>query len=72
MRIFLILLAISSSALAQQPDPVFLQKAIAAVQAQRDAANNNAAIETARAAMLADEVAKLKAEIEEMKKASAK
>lgn len=62
-------LFLNSALMAQQgPDPIFLQKALAAVQVQRDTANNNAALEAARGAMLTDEVAKLKAELEELKK----
>lgn len=61
-----------SSAFAQQPqqppDPAFMQKAIGAMQQQRNQAYDQAAIAEARAAQLADEVAKLKAELDELKK----
>lgn len=68
-KLFALLLLSSpvSAQVVQQPDPIFLQKVINAVQAQRDTANNNAAIEAARAAMLADEVDKLKAELDALK-----
>lgn len=52
----------------QQPNPAFLEKAVAALQAQRDQANNAHAGAEAQRALLADEVTRLKAEIEEMKK----
>jgi len=60
-----------SSALAQQPqspDPAFMQKALTALQGQRNQALDGQAVAEARAAQLADEVAKLKAEIEALKK----
>lgn len=55
----------------QPPDPASLQKAIAAVQAQRNAALDQGAGCQVQAATLAEQVEKLKAEIEEMKKAAA-
>lgn len=61
-------LVFSAPAYAQQADPAFLQKAIAAVQAQRNNALDAAAVAEARAAQLADENAKLKAQIEQQAK----
>jgi hypothetical protein len=60
------LLTISTTAgLAQQaaPDPAFLQKAITALQTQRNAALDAQAGAEARAATLAEELEKLKAQI---------
>lgn len=56
------------TAAAQQPSPALLEKAVAVLQAQRDQANNAHATAEAHRALLTDEVAKLKAEIEELKK----
>ena len=53
---------------ADQPDPVFLQKAVVALQAQRNAALDAQAVAEARAAQLTDEVAALKKQIEDAKK----
>lgn len=61
---------LATPALAQQapPDPATLQRAIAAIQAQRNAALDQAASMQIEAQRLADENAKLKAEIEALKK----
>ncbi len=66
--LFLILaLAISTSARAQQqPDPVVLQRAVAALQAQRNQALDSAAAAEVRAAGLADDLAKAQARIKEL------
>lgn len=56
------------SAQQQQPDPAMMQKAIGALSAQRNAAMDQAAQEAIRSATLAEENAKLKAEIEALKK----
>lgn len=63
----LVLLVVSPALAQQQPDPAFLQKAIIAMQAQRNAAQDSAAAESARAAMLADEVARLNAELDKLR-----
>lgn len=62
-------LLIATPALAQQapPDPAFLQKAAGALQAQRNTALDAQAVAEARAAMLADEVAALKKQVEDLK-----
>jgi hypothetical protein len=52
----------------QQPDPVLMQKAIGVLQQQRNAGLDAAASAEARAAMLADENAKLKKQIEDLAK----
>lgn len=64
----ILLLVVFNAASAQQLDPDFLQKAISAVQAQRNAALDKAAVMEAQATKLAEENAKLKAEIDELKK----
>jgi hypothetical protein len=52
----------------QPPDPAFMQKAIAALQAQRNTALDAQAMAESRAAMLADEVVSLKRQIDDLKK----
>lgn len=63
-------------ALAQQPapqaDPAFMQKALTALQAQRNAALDGQAAAQAQAAMLTEEVATLKKQIEDLKPKSDK
>lgn len=54
---------------SQQPDPATLQRAITAIQQQRNAALDQAATFQIEAQRLADENAKLKAEIEALKAA---
>lgn len=70
-------LLLSTSAFAQQQpsDPAFMQKAISALQAQRNAAQDAAASAEARLAQLMDdfgnlrtELAKAKADLEAAKK----
>lgn len=60
--------AVSAQQPARPPDPAFLQKAILSLQAQRNAALDGAAVAEARAAQLAEDNAKLKAQIEELTK----
>ena len=66
----LCVVCIATGASAQQavPDPAFMQKAIAAVQAQRNNALDVAAAAEARATQLAEENTKLKAQIEQLTK----
>lgn len=61
-----IFLAASPAFAEQQPDPAFLQRAITALQAQRNAALDQAAAHQARADGLADELAKAQAKIKEL------
>lgn len=62
------ILAFTSPALAQQQaDPAALQKVIIALKAQREEAMDKAALAEARAALLAEENQKLKAEAEKTK-----
>lgn len=65
-------LVVTTSSFAQQqtpPDPITLQRAIGAIQQQRERFANEAASYQIEAQRLAEEVSKLKAEIEQMKKA---
>lgn len=64
----LLLLATPAIAQQQPPDQATMQRAIAAIQAQRNAALDQAASIQVEAQRLADENAKLKAEIEALKK----
>jgi hypothetical protein len=74
MRTYLFLLAFAwliAPGHAQQqspPDPIILQKALAAVVKQRNDANNKAADMEAMWSQQLDENAKLRAELEELKK----
>ena len=71
MKSLALLLALTTAAFAQQspaPDPAFLQKAVNALITQRNNALNAQADTEARLSQLADENAKLKAEIEALKK----
>jgi hypothetical protein len=62
-----VILAIASPAIAQQqPDPAFLQRAVNALQAQRNQALDAAAIAQARAAGLTDDLAKAQERIKEL------
>lgn len=51
---------------AQQPDPAFLQRAINSLQTQRNGALDSAAIAEAKAAGLADDLAKANAKVKEL------
>lgn len=72
IRLFVavILFMVMAPAFAQQqpPDPASLQKAIVVLQQQRNNAMDQAAGAQAEAMRLVDENAKLKAEIEALKK----
>lgn len=64
----LLLLLLAAPALAQQTaDPAFLQKALQALQAQRNAALDGQAAAEARAALLTEEVDKLRKQVEDLK-----
>jgi hypothetical protein len=71
IRLIFAFTLLAAPALAQQapPDPATLQRAITAIQQQRNSALDQAASMQIEAQRLADENAKLKAEIEELKKA---
>lgn len=66
LRALLILLALSSVASAQQADPAFLQRAITAVQMQRNLALDAQAVAEARVAALTEDLAKAQAHIKEL------
>lgn len=66
LRSLLLLLALGGPAFAQQPDPIFLQKAIAAVQTQRNLAMDTAAVAEAKVAQLTEELTKAQARIKEL------
>jgi hypothetical protein len=66
------LLAASPALAQQQADPAFLNRALTALQAQRNAAMDQAAGEKARADGLADDLAKAQARIKELEKPPAK
>jgi len=74
IRIAFLLFIFATPALAQQAplDPATLQRALAAVQQQRNAAMDQTASAQIEAMRLAEEVAKLKAEIEAIKKPAEK
>lgn len=53
-------LVAGAAALAQQPDPAFLQAALAALQSQRNQAMDALAAEQAKAKLLQDQIDKLR------------
>lgn len=57
---------LAASASAQQPDPAFMQKTIAALQAQRNEAMDWRAALEAKLSLVTDENAKLQARIKEL------
>lgn len=69
IRIAILIVMLATSALAQQPpDPASLQKAIAVLQQQRNAAMDQAAGVQVEAQRLAEENAALKKQIEDLQK----
>lgn len=66
--IILISLLLLSTANAQQADPVFLQRAITAVQTQRNLAMDTAAVAEAKLVTITEELTKAQAEIVNLKK----
>lgn len=66
LRSLLLLLALTTPAFAQQPDSIFLQKAITAVQTQRNLAMDTAAVAEAKVAQLTEDLAKAQARIKEL------
>lgn len=66
-KLALLILLIASPALAQQqPDPAFLQRALGAMQTQRNQAMDALAVSEAKAAGLADDLGKANARIKEL------
>lgn len=70
--IFAAALLAASPVFAQQqaPDPAFLQRALSAMQAQRNQAMDAAAVQQARADGLADDLAKAQTRIKELEEKS--
>lgn len=68
MRLIVLALAVlfSIAAQAQQPDPVFLQRAIAAVQTQRNMALDAAAVAEAKAVLITEELNKVQMRVKEL------
>jgi hypothetical protein len=66
-RLAFVLALIALPALAQQSDLATMQRIAASLQQQRNEAMDKAALASARAAQLAEEVQKLKAELEKAK-----
>lgn len=66
LRIPLLILLTTGPALAQQADPAFLQRAITAIQAQRNLALDAQAVAEARVAMQTEELTKAQARIKEL------
>jgi hypothetical protein len=60
------LIALPSMALAQQPDPTFLQHAVTALQSQRNAALDAQAVAEAKIAGLTDDLAKANQKVKEL------
>lgn len=63
---FLLGSLLATSAFAEQPDPTFLQKAIASIQTQRNLAMDAAAVAEAKGAQLAEDLAKAQERIKEL------
>lgn len=66
LRALFLLIALVVPAVAQQPDPIFLQRAIAAVQAQRNLAMDAAAVAEAKVVAITEERDKAQARIKEL------
>ena len=64
--------AIHANAQQPPPDPAFMQKAIAALQSQRNAALDNSAALEAKVTILTEENVALKKQIEELRKPESK
>lgn len=66
IRTAIVFFVLITSAVAQTPDPVFLQRAIAAVQTQRNLALDAAAVAEAKVATITEELNKAQARIKEL------
>lgn len=68
MRLIALALAVLFSTVvqAQQPDLAFLQRAIAAVQTQRNMALDAAAVAEAKAALITEELNKMQMRVKEL------
>jgi len=61
-----LLLAATPAVAQQQPDPAFLQRALASMQSQRNQAMDALAVQEAKSVGLADDLAKAQARIKEL------
>lgn len=68
--IVFVLLCASPAVAQQQADPVFLQRAVTALQTQRNQALDNAASIAARAEGLAEELARANVRIKELEQSA--
>jgi TolA-binding protein len=66
LRVFFLWFALTTVVAAQQADPAFLQRAITAVQTQRNLAMDAQAVAEARVASLTDDLTKAQARIKEL------
>lgn len=66
IRTLIVFFVMATSAHAQTLDPAFLQRAIAAVQTQRNLALDTAAVAEAKVAALSDDLAKANLRIREL------
>jgi len=64
--VFAILLLATPAFAQQQPDPAFLQRALASMQSQRNQAMDALAVSEAKSAGLADDLAKAQIRIKEL------
>jgi hypothetical protein len=65
-KVLLVSALMISPALAQQADPAFMQRAIAALQAQRNQALDAAAVSDAKVAGLTEDLTKANSKIKEL------
>ncbi len=66
IRTAVVFLALVAPAAAQQPDPAFLQRAITAVQTQRNLAMDAAAVAEAKVATVTEELNKAQLRVKEL------
>jgi hypothetical protein len=65
-KVLLVSALIITPAVAQQPDPAFMQRAIVALQTQRNAALDTAVVSEAKVNGLLDDLSKANAKIKEL------
>lgn len=66
LRVLVLLIGLTASAVAQQPDPAFMQRAITALQTQRNVAMDAAAVAEAKVATITEERDKAQARVKEL------
>lgn len=71
-RVALLLVLSTAPAFAQAPDPAFLQKAVNALQTQRNSAMDAQAVAEAKLQIVTDDLAKANAKIKELEEAAEK